>query len=101
MNRDTALLLGAAVAVALGFMLVSPWSPLVQQTAIAEGHEGTTWSPRNPRVPYYQRGGLYHPPLTGQGRSGLILNGWAWIADPPSEVTGPGVSSDGDNCQCG
>jgi hypothetical protein len=89
----SAEMLGAAAAVAavllVGVML-SPWSPLAQKAA-PQGQEGLTWSPMAPR-PHYARGGLFHPPVAGQGRTALIRNGWAWIADPPSEVTGPGVS---------
>ena len=91
MNRQQAALilamgLGAVIAVFL-----SPWSPLVQRSA-PQGHEGQTWSPYAPRVPHYARGGLYHPPVCGEGRTALILHGWDWIASPPSEVTGPGVT---------
>jgi hypothetical protein len=91
-NRDTAIVLLAAGVAAAAVILLAPASPLAKQAAAAEGWQGTTWSPQRPRVPYYCRGGLYHPPVAGEGRTGLLEHGWAWIADPPSEATGPGVS---------
>lgn len=95
MNRNTAYLLIAAVAGLAAAVALSDWSPLTakaNQQAVASGWAGTTWSPTQPRVPYYCRGGLFHPPLAGQGRSALIAEGWGWIADPPGEHSGPGVS---------
>lgn len=91
MTRDQAALLALLGAAVILGVLASPWSPLARQAA-PEGWEGTTWSPAKPRVPHYARGGLWHPPVAGQGRTALIRNGWDWIATPPSEVTGPGVS---------
>lgn len=88
MDRQTACLLALGGAVALAVAFVSPLSPLVRKAA-PEGWEGTTWSPFSPTA-HVARGGLYHPPLCGQGRTGLIENGWAWITNPPSENTGAG-----------
>jgi hypothetical protein len=51
--------------------------------------EGVNWAPFDPQ-PHHARGGLYHPPLCGQGRTALLENGWAWITNPPSENTGAG-----------
>jgi hypothetical protein len=90
-NRDTAMILLAAGAAAVLVLLAAPVSPLAKRAAAIDGWTGTTWSPQNPRVPYYCRGGLYHPPVAGEGRSGLLRHGWAWISDPPSERTGPGT----------
>jgi hypothetical protein len=89
-SRDAATAAAAVAAVVLLAVLISPWSPLTRKAA-PDGLEGTTWSPSQPRVGHYARGGLWHPPVAGQGRTALIRNGWAWIASPPSEVTGPGV----------
>lgn len=92
LTREQGLALGfAAVAVLLGFIM-SPWSPLTQKAAVGAGWEGTTWSPQQPRVGHYARGGLYHPATCGEGRTGLLMHGWGWIADPPSERTLPGVA---------
>jgi hypothetical protein len=88
MNRDVAVLAVLGV-LALGVCVVlSPWSPLVQKAA-PEGQEGVTWSPNIVRA-HVTRGGLYHPPVCGEGRTGLIEHGWDWISSPPSEVTGAG-----------
>jgi hypothetical protein len=85
-----ALGLGALAAVAL---LLAPKSPLASQAnAVSSGWTGTTWSPYTPRKPHYARGGLYHPAVCGEGRTALLAHGWGWIADPPSEQTGPGPS---------
>jgi hypothetical protein len=90
---DTQTVLLGAGAVAVGILLVAPLSPLSKHAqAEGEGWTGTTWSPYKPRKPYYCRGGIYHPPVAGEGRSGLLAHGWAWIADPPGEVTGAGFS---------
>jgi hypothetical protein len=91
MTREQALVLAAVAVGAVLACMLSPWSPLAQQAAVQSGGQGTTWAPYHPRVPYYQRGGLYHPPVAGLGRTCLLLYGWDWIASPPSEITGPGV----------
>ena len=91
MNRDVLLIAGG---VGLGLLLVaclSPWSPLVK-TAVPEGWSGTTWGPHTTQDTQ-TRGGLYHPDVCGENRSGLIEHGWEWIANPPSELTGPGVGN--------
>lgn len=92
MSREQLTAAAAVAAVLLLGVLISPWSPLVTKAA-PQGQEGMTWSPMQPRVPHYARGGLWHPPTAGEGRTGLLKHGWAWIADPPSEVTGPGVTN--------
>jgi hypothetical protein len=92
MTREQMLACGAVLAAAvLGFVFLSPWSPLVQKAA-PDGLEGVTWSPHT-LSPHRIRGGLFHPPVCGEGRTGLMAHGWAWISSPPSEVTGPGVTS--------
>lgn len=92
MTRDQAvLLIAVAAAVALG-VCFSPWSP-VAQAAVPAGWTGTTWAPTLPQAPHYSRGGLYHPAVCGEGRTALLRHGWAWISQPPSEETGPGVDS--------
>lgn len=88
MTPQNAALLAVGGAVALAVAFLSPLSPLVRKAA-PEGLQGVTWNPYNPR-PHVTRGGLYHPPLCGQGRTGLLENGWAWITNPPSEQTGAG-----------
>jgi hypothetical protein len=90
-SRGEAAALAAVGALAVAVALISPWSPLVQATA-PEGQQGLTWAPWAP-VAHYARGGLYHPPLCGEGRSNLIRHGWAWIYAPPSEITDPGLES--------
>jgi hypothetical protein len=90
MTRQTALLLLAAGAAAVLVLLLAPASPLARRAAAVDGWTGTTWAPAGPKVPYYCRGGLYHPPVAGEGRTGLLEHGWAWITDPPSEHAGPG-----------
>ena len=90
MNRDTAMLLLAAGAAAVLLLLIAPASPLARRAAAVDGWTGTTWAPDKPLVPHYCRGGLWHPPVAGEGRTGLIKHGWAWITDPPSERMGPG-----------
>jgi hypothetical protein len=88
MSRRDALVLAAVGAVALAVAFLSPWSPLAR-SASPDGLEGVRWAPYNPQ-PHQARGGLYHPPLCGQGRTALLENGWAWITNPPSEYTGAG-----------
>lgn len=80
------VLLGAGI-----FAMLSPWSPLAK-AAVPQGWAGATWSPSAPRPPHYDRGGLYHPPVCGEGRTDLIRHGWPWMDRPPSEVTSPGVT---------
>jgi hypothetical protein len=93
MNRDTAYLIAAAAGAAAVYLLIGSSSPLAKKAnAVAQGWQGTTWSPYQPRVPYYCRGGLFHPPVAGEGRTGLLMHGWGWVANPPSEATGPGVT---------
>ena len=93
MGTDAQLWLLAAGAAAIGVLMLAPASPLAKSAnAVAAGWQGTTWSPQKPRVPYYCRGGLLHPAVAGEGRTGLVTHGWDWIADPPSELTGPGVA---------
>lgn len=93
MDARTALLLAAAAGGAAAVVLMSDWSPMARKAqAVSGGWQGTTWGPQTPRVPYYCRGGLYHPPVAGEGRTGLLMHGWGWIADPPSERSGPGPS---------
>jgi hypothetical protein len=86
------MILLAAGAAAVLVLLAAPASPLAKRAAAVDGWTGTTWAPDKPRVPYYATGGLYHPPVAGEGRCGLLKHGWAWIADPPSERTGPGTA---------
>jgi hypothetical protein len=88
MTREQAAMLAAAGLAALAVAFLSPLSPLVRKTA-PDGLQGVTWAPFNPQ-PHQARGGLYHPPLCGQGRTALLENGWAWITNPPSEQTGAG-----------
>jgi hypothetical protein len=93
MGTDAQLWLLAAGAAAIAVLMLAPSSPLAQQAnAVAAGWQGTTWSPQKPRKAYYCRGGLFHPAVAGEGRTGLMAHGWGWIADPPSERTGPGVA---------
>jgi hypothetical protein len=92
-ERDAALLALGAGALGAALLLLLPGSPLAKRAeAVSGGWAGTTWSPQKPRVPHYCRGGLYHPDVAGEGRTGLLMHGWAWITDPPSERTGPGVA---------
>lgn len=92
MDTSSGTLLLAAGAAAVGILLIAPMSPLSKRAAAErEGWAGTTWSPYKPRVPYYCRGGMYHPPVAGEGRTGLLAHGWGWISDPPTESTGVGV----------
>lgn len=91
LSQGQAFLLAGVVLGAVAVVLLSPWSPLVQHAA-PDGLEGVTWSPPQPLKPHLARGGLFHPPLAGEGRTGLMVHGWAWISAPPSEVTGPGVT---------
>lgn len=93
MNRDTALALAAVGAAAVIVFLASPLSPLAKQTNRTEGYQGVTWSPRGPAA-HHTRGGLFHPPAAGEGRTGLICWGWDWIASPPGEAQ-PGLGVDG------
>ncbi len=88
MSRQDAALLAALGAVVLAVAFLSPLSPLVKRTA-PDGLQGVVWAPYDPQ-PHVARGGLYHPPLCGQGRTALLENGWAWITNPPSEQTGAG-----------
>lgn len=88
LTREQALWLAVLGAAAVAVAFLSPWSPLARK-ASPDGMEGVTWSPVNPQ-PHRSRGGLYHPPLCGQGRTALIANGWAWITNPPSENVGAG-----------
>jgi hypothetical protein len=75
--------LGAAV-VLLG--LASPASPLAKAAGSGvTGLDDVTWAPRAPRM-HKTRGGLFHPPACGEGRSCLMGWGWDWIAHPPSEA---------------
>lgn len=87
MTRDQALLCAGLVGVAAVGLAVSPLSPLAKRAGDGQGVsglQGVTWSPARPQG-HNARGGLWHPPLCGQGRTGLIQYGWAWIAQPPSE----------------
>ena len=90
MSREQALLIGAVVLAFLAACLFSPWSPLARKAA-PDGFQGSTWSPAQP-YQHVTSGGLYHPQVCGEGRTGLIQHGWEWIANPPSEVTGPGYA---------
>jgi hypothetical protein len=93
MGTDVQMILLAVGAAAVGVLMLAPGSPLAQQAnAVASGWQGTTWSPQRPRIAYYCRGGLLHPKVAGEGRTGLLRHGWGWISDPPSEQMGPGVS---------
>lgn len=92
LSREQALLVAGVVLGAIAMVLLSPWSPLTQKAA-PQGQEGQTWGPGQPLVPYLARGGLYHPPLAGEGRTGLLAHGWEWIANPPAAVQGPGVGN--------
>lgn len=94
MDRNAQMLLLAVGAAAIGVLLLAPQSPLAAKAnAVATGWEGTTWSPQKPRKPYYCRGGLLHPAVAGEGRTALLMHGWAWITDPPSEQPGPGLGN--------
>jgi hypothetical protein len=73
-----------AGAAAVLVFLISPLSPLAQ-AAGAAGMEDLTWSPSKP-VQHKTRGGLFHPKIAGQGRTGLIDQGYAWLEEPPSEM---------------
>jgi hypothetical protein len=95
-DRDKALLCAAVVAAAAAGLLLSPLSPLARAAAGGpgvSGLEGVTWSPAKP-AGHLAQGGLWHPPLCGQGRTGLIRYGWAWISQPPSEAQ-TGLGDDG------
>lgn len=92
LTKEQSFLIAGVFLGAVAVVMLSPMSPLTRKAAVTGGWEGTTWSPAQPRVPYYGRGGLYHPPVCGEGRTGLLRHGWGWIADPPSELTGPGVA---------
>jgi hypothetical protein len=88
LTRQQAAVLAAVGAVAVAVAFLSPWSPLARKAA-PDGMEGVNWAPFDPQ-PHRARGGLYHPPLCGQGRTALLENGWQWITNPPSENTGAG-----------
>ena len=87
------VLLGAVVAVGAVILLASPLSPVAQAAGGVSGLQGVTWSPQRP-AGHQAIGGLWHPPTCGQGRTGLIRYGWAWISQPPSEMQ-TGLGEDG------
>lgn len=93
---------GAIAALALLVWLAGPWTPLRKPPAPAGnlqlavglgdkgggtgGYEGLSWHPGRAYA-HHTRGGLFHPPACGEGRTGLIEWGWDWIACPPSETS--------------
>lgn len=91
LTQGQALGIGALIVGVLAFCVLSPWSPVARKAA-GDGWDGVTWSPTQPLAPHLARGGLWHPPLCGEGRTGLLQHGWAWVSEPPPEVQGPGVS---------
>lgn len=92
LTRQQSLVLAGLVLAVAVLVLCSPWSPLVRKAA-PDGLEGVTWSPQQPLRPHLARGGIWHPDVAGEGRTGLLTHGWAWISCPPTEQTGPGVTS--------
>lgn len=92
---------GAVAALVLLAWLAGPWTPLkralsgpggnVQLGTPGDtgggvtGYQGLGWDGSRP-WPYRARGGLFHPPACGEGRTGLINWGWDWIAYPPGEA---------------